>query len=197
LHTAAEHAPVRPVDAAETGTGRQMPAVPTPSQRWHSPSHAESQHTPSTQWLLWQSVSLAHVWPLATPHTPMTCVPAVTVTQLAGAAQLSGSAPETGVHTPSAPATLHRSHVPHTPASQQTPSTQCSEVHCPPLVHAVPLGNTPVHTPPKHCAPVMHWLDDVQLVGQSMPPPHRYAPHSPRPTLPATTVEQKPQSVPP
>jgi hypothetical protein len=129
LHTVLVHAPVRPDDAALTGTGKQMPGETTSLHRWHSPSHAESQHTPSTQWLLWQPLSLVHVWPMPTPHTPMTCVPAVTVTQLEGAVQLSGSAPATGVHTPSAPATLQRSQVPHALASQHLPSTQCSEVH--------------------------------------------------------------------
>ena len=50
-------------------TGRQLPAVPTPSQRSHAPAQAEVQHTPSAQAEVTHSSAEAHVSPFALSGT--------------------------------------------------------------------------------------------------------------------------------
>jgi hypothetical protein len=62
--------------------------------------------------------------------------------------------------------------------AQHVPPTQFIELHCPPVLHVVPLGRGPVHCPPLQVLPVMQLPFPEHIVGHwSVDPLHRYAPH--------------------
>jgi len=59
------------------------------------------------------------------------------------------------VQVPTLPATPHASHCPLHAVSQQTPSAQLPDVHCPAEAHAAPLAFFAVHVPALQKSPAM------------------------------------------
>lgn len=101
------------------------------------------------QWLLLQHswhVPLQQTWPL--PQD----VPLSTV-----------------VHVPTDPSRLHASHALSQAMSQQTPSTQCPEVHSPLRSHVVPFPCLGRHWEPSQKEPATQPLSLLQVVAQVVP----------------------------
>lgn len=108
---------VRSADAVCAGpiTATHVPTLPTTSQAWHCPLHAELQQTPSTQLLLAHSLPAAHAVPLVFAQCP------------------------------TEPATLHERPVPVHAASQHTPLAQKPLVQAFAPEHDAPLLSFVVH----------------------------------------------------
>jgi hypothetical protein len=136
LHTPAPShacgAPHVPGSAARAGTLLHVPSCPVTRHDTHTPSHAVSQHTPSTQYPDTHSVAPPHSVPAVFLHAP---APSHAV----GAAQVSSCAHfATKLHVPRLAGRLHARHSPVHAVSQHTPSAQ------------EPLTHSPL--PPQPCA---------------------------------------------
>ena len=116
LEVPAEHFARAPCGSPSIGV--QLPNFPLTSHASHWPSHADSQHTPSTQCPEAHSGSSVHTEPRFFEQTP----------GFSGLPQLSPT--------------------PHTATPQQAPSVQSPVVHVEALVHGVPRPSTFAHAPP-------------------------------------------------
>jgi hypothetical protein len=73
------------------------------------------------------------------------------------------------VQVPTDPPRLHAWHAPSQAVSQQTPSTQKPERHCPLLPHGSPSGKSSVQCPASQKEPGTHSASSLQLVAQALP----------------------------
>lgn len=150
-----------------------------------SPSHALSQHTPSTQKPDWHAAPsvqavpgeasgtqapAAQVRPKGQAASSVHCVGQVDcapsqayVPQVPLPAERAG----TGEQVPAEPCTPHDSQAPVQAVSQHRPSTQWPEAQSPGPAQAVPGGLAGSHVPPLHLYPVAqpsapaHWVGQV------------------------------------
>jgi hypothetical protein len=106
----------------------------------------------------------------------------------------AGSVPlAAALHVPSAPATLHASHVPLHALLQQYPSAQLPERHCAPEVQALPVANSPSHEPALQLLPgLQSSAAFTQGEMQAPAPSHQALPQSPERSSPRGTGEQVP-----
>lgn len=96
-------------------------------------------------------------------------------------------------HVPSCPVTLHASHAPGHPVSQQYPSAQCPVAHCRARVQLAPGPKAAVHVPALQKNPAAHSPSPPQLTGQlALVPLHTYGAHPGSPALPAAATVQAP-----
>src|SRR5262249_51563980 len=99
-------------------TAVHVPALPGKSQRLQPPTQSRSQHTPSTQKVLPQSLPALQVEPRAEPQLPV-------APHTFGARQLSAPDRSTAAEPPPPwPGISQRKQAPHAGLSQHTASTQ-------------------------------------------------------------------------
>jgi len=97
-----------------------------------------------------------------------------------------------GAQLPTAPATLHASHVPLHAPLQHTPSTQKPDVHSLAAAQDAPATRLAAHVPPLQKAPALQSESAEHGAVQLPAPSHSAKPHSSPGSVRADTAEQVP-----
>ena len=206
LHTNGAHAG-SPAYPAPAGTHEPGQA----SHTSHGRLHADSQHTPSTQYPDAHSLPLAHAAPLTccATHTPpvQNACPAHSRLVAQSVGQLAPSPrhrygahdgspdPTTAVQLPAGAS--QASHGPAQAVSQQYPSTQYPVAHWASRVHTAPFGSAAAHSPALQKYPAPHCPSTMQLVGHvPLLPLHTYGSQLGAPLALAASLVQLPGTCP-